>query len=417
MYDMMPPQPTQFVPKPAKKRLSVPQIMLIVATLGFLVWYLITALIPAKPATARIAMDTYGTHYSGDCLIIRDESPNDAEGVTSVDYIAGEGVAVSSGELICNAYAAGYSDKARSDLQDYRDRIKEYQLKLLNSSVATDAQIEKLESEVMTRAREVRKIIHGARGNINNQEKLLNAAIEARQSYLRDKYANDQRMTRLLEDEKTQRDQIEGWKRPMTASKAGIVSFYSDGFEYVKDFFHIYDQFSISEVKDMLKGNKPASAEKPKGKTTIFRLVQDGTWRVLMVISDCNWNPTEGGTYELRLENFRDTTVPARVVGFTRSGNDLLVRMTVDAPVESVLYVRTCSGVVGDNTSILTVPKEAIYSQNDENGVLRDGVVRVEGSNEWFVPVFVVDERNDTCYIVPLQQDVLYEGQEVKMFY
>ena len=417
MYDMVPPQPTQFVPRPVRKRLSVPQIMLIVVALGFLVWYLITALIPAKPATARIGMDTYGTHYSGDCFIIRDESPNDAEGVTSVDYIAGEGVAVGSRELICNVYSAGYSDKARNELQDYRDRIKEYQLKLLNSAITTDAQIEKLESEVMTRAREVRKIIHGARGNINNQEKLLNAAIEARQSYLRDKYANDQRMTRLFEDEKTQRDQIEGWKHPMTAAMPGIVSFYSDGFEYIKDFFYNYEQYSISEVRDMLKGNKPASAEKPKGKTTIFRLVQQGSWRVLMLIEDCNWNPTEGGTYELRLENFTDTTVPARVVSFTRSGDDLLVRMTVDYDVEPILYVRTCTGVVGDNTSILTVPKEAIYSQNDENGVVRDGVVRVEGNNEWFVPVFVVDEKKDTCYIVPLYQDVLYEGQEVKMFY
>ena len=417
MYDMMPPQPTQFVPRPVKKRLSVPQIMLIVLTLGFLVWYLVTALIPAKPGTAKITMDTYGTHYSGDCLIIRDESPNDAEGVTSVDYIAGEGVSVAGGELICNAYAAGYSDKAKTDLQDYRDRIKEYQLKLLSSEIATDAQIEKLDSEVTTRAREVRKIIHGARGNINNQEKLLNAAIESRQNYLRDKYATDQRMTRLFEDEKTQRDQIEGWKHPMTASKAGIVSFYSDGFEYIKDFFYFYDQFSISEVRDMLRGNKPASAEKPKGKTTIFRLVQDGSWRVLMLIENCNWNPTEGSTYELRLENFRDTTVPATVVGFTRSGDDLLVRMTVDSKVEPILYVRSCSGVVGDNTSVLTVPKEAIYSQNDENGILRDGVVRVEGNSEWFVPVFVVDEQKDVCYIVPLNQDVLYEGQEVKLFY
>ena len=56
MYDMTPPQPTQFVPRPVKKRLSVPQVMLIVATLGFLAWYLITALIPAKPATALISL-------------------------------------------------------------------------------------------------------------------------------------------------------------------------------------------------------------------------------------------------------------------------------------------------------------------------------------------------------------------------
>ena len=54
-----------------------------------------------------------------------------------------------------------------------------------------------------------------------------------------------------------------------------------------------------------------------------------------MLIENCNWNPTEGGIYELRLENFRDTTVPAQVVSYTRSGNDLLVRMTVDQSVMS----------------------------------------------------------------------------------
>ena len=38
MYDMMPPQPAQPVQPQKQKRLSVPQIMLIVAALGFLAW-------------------------------------------------------------------------------------------------------------------------------------------------------------------------------------------------------------------------------------------------------------------------------------------------------------------------------------------------------------------------------------------
>ena len=52
-------------------------------------------------------------------------------------------------------------------------------MKLLKAQITTDTWMEKLESEVMTRAREVREIIAGARGNMANQEKLLQAAIVA----------------------------------------------------------------------------------------------------------------------------------------------------------------------------------------------------------------------------------------------
>ena len=68
MYEMMPPQPTQFVPPPEKKRLSVPQIMLIVAALGFLAWYLVTSLTPEPEHFAQITADTIGSRYTGDCL-------------------------------------------------------------------------------------------------------------------------------------------------------------------------------------------------------------------------------------------------------------------------------------------------------------------------------------------------------------
>ena len=47
-------------------------------------------------------MLTLGARYSGDCLIVRSETPYDAEGVTSVDYEAEEGSLVHRGTNICN---------------------------------------------------------------------------------------------------------------------------------------------------------------------------------------------------------------------------------------------------------------------------------------------------------------------------
>ena len=412
MYQMVPPQPVQQPPRqsPDRKRLSVVQIMLIVAVLGFVVWYLVTALAPEQERYGTITSGAMGTRYKGECLIVRDETPYDAEGLSRVRYVADEGDKVFRGTTICNVYSSGFSTREMTTLQDYRDQIKEYQLKLLRSEVATDAKMEKLESEVMTRAREVRQIIFGVRGNMNNQEALLDSAIKARQSYLKQKYSDDQRMTRLYDDEQSQMQRISSWTKTYAAMMEGIVSFYSDGYEYGLT-FNNYDQFTPAQVRSMLNGNKPETSVTMKGKTTIYRLVHDGYWYVLMMVRDSNWNPVEGAEYELRLESFMGTTVQARVVSFTRSGGDLVVRLSVQAPVEPVLYVRTCKGELGDNVATLMVPQRAIYVQYD-----MPGVVLVDGQYETFIPVNVLDQKDGYAYISAIQQGVLFEGQTVLLF-
>ena len=410
MYDMQPPQPVQIPQRPENKRMSVPQIMLIVLALAFAVWYLITTLTPETNPYATITAGVIGTRYTGDCLIVRDETPFDAEGVSSVDYIAEEGSMVTRGATICNVYSSGFSTREMTTLQDYRDQIKEYQVKLLKAQVTTDAYMEKLEADVMTRAREVRELIGGARGNMNNQESLLAASIQARQNRLREMYSEDQRMTRLYDDEQSQLQRISSWTKQYGATGEGLVSFYSDGYEYGLTVTN-YDQFSPAQVRDMLNGRKPTEDLASKGKTTIYRLVRDGHWIVLMLIKNSNWNPVEGAVYELKLENFKDTMVQAQVLSFTRTGGELEVRLDVQSKVQPVLYIRTCSGVLGDNVTSLTVPTRAIYTQDN-----MPGVVVVDGEYPFCIPVNVMDEKDGMVYISPIQQGTLYEGQTVKLF-
>ena len=161
----------------------------------------------------------------------------------------------------------------------------------------------------------------------------------------------------------------------------------------------------------MLNGRKPTDDLTAKGKTTIFRLVRDGHWMVLMLIKDSNWNPVEGAEYELKLENFKDTMVTARVLSFTRTGGELLVRLDIMDDVNPVLYIRTCTGVLGDSVSSLTVPAKALYYQDN-----MPGVVVVNGDYQFFIPVNVLDKRDGMVFISPIQQDVLYEGQTVRLF-
>ena len=412
MYQMNPPQPAVQPEMPReKKRLSVPQIMLIVLTLAFAAWYLITSLTPEPAHFATITADTIGSRYSGDCLIVRDEAPYDEDAVSSVEYIAEEGTTIYRGEMICHVYKSGFSPKELTTLQEYRDQIKEYQVKLLQSEITTDAWMEKLESEVMTRAREVREIIGGARGNMANQEKLLSDAIVARQSYLREKYADDQRMARLYDDEQSQLQRISSWtKQCMATGDKAVVSFYSDGYEYGLTTQN-YADFTPAQVRAMINGQKPQGDTLNKGKTTVYRMVKDGHWYVLMLIRDSSWNPVEGAVYDLKLENFTDTTVRARVMSFTRTGGELEVCLNVEDSVLPVLYVRTCTGVLGDSVSSLAVPARAIYTQDN-----MPGVVVVDGDYEWFIPVNILDKRDGMVYIAAIQQGVLYEGQTVRLF-
>ena len=412
MYQMNPPQPAVPPEMPReKKRLSVPQIMLIVVTLAFAAWYLITSLTPEPARFAAITAGTIGSRYTGDCLIVRDEVPFDAEGLSSVEYIASEGNLVYRGDMICNVYSSGFSTREITTLQEYRDEIKEYQMKLLQSEITTDAWMEKLESEVMTRAREEREIIQGARGNMANQEQLLLAAIQSRQSYLREKYADDQRMTRLYDDEQSQLQRISSWtKQYVSMNDKALVSFYSDGYEYGLTVQN-YDQFTPAEVRGMINGKKPEGGSLTKGKTTIYRMVKDGRWFVLMLIRDSNWNPTEGAIYDLKLENFTDTTVRAEVVSFTRTGGELEVCLCVEDGVDKVLYVRSCTGVLGDSVTSLMVPERAIYTQDN-----MPGVVVVDGNYEWFIPVNILDKRDGMVYIAAIQHGVLSEGQTVRLF-
>ena len=411
---MNPPQPVTPPPQPPqeRRRLSVPQIMLIVLTLAFAAWYLITTLTPEPARFAQITNSQIGSRYQGDCLIVRDEAPYDAEGLSSIEYIAEEGTTIYRGAMICNVFSSGFSTKEMMTLQEYRDQIKEYQTKLLKAEVKMDSQMERLESEVMTRAREVREIIGGARGNMANQEKLLSTSIDARQSYLREKYSDDQRMIRLYDDEQSQLQRISSWtKQYVSAMDKAVVSFYSDGYEYGLTMENCYD-FTPAQVRAMINGQKPTKDDAlSKGRTTIYRMIKNGRWNVLMLIRDPNWNPVEGAVYDLKLENFTDTTVRATVMGFTRTGGELEVILSVEHDVEPILYVRSCTGVLGDSVASLTVPARAIYTQDN-----MPGVVVVDGDYQYFIPVNIIDRRDGDVFIAPIQQGVLYEGETVRLF-
>lgn len=406
MYQMTPPQ----APMQKRERLNVLQILLILVVVVLGLWYLITTLMPVASPYGTIQAGTLGARYSGDCLLVRDETPYAAESVASIDYIAGEGALVRRGNAICNVYSSGYSAKEMTALQTYRDEIKDYQVRQLATETTYDARMAQLETDVLDRAREFRAMIFGHRGNLLNQETMLSTAVEARQQYLRRKYVNDQRLSGYYDNEQNQLQKINSWTKQYVASGESLVSFYCDGYEYglTAENYATYDP---SAVRRMISGQKPEQTTVQKGKTTIFRTVKDGSWIVLFLTRDINWNPVEGQSYELKLGGMESTHVTGTVLSFTRSGGELLVRLQVNAPVSPVLYMRTCTGEVGDYVQSLMVPNRAIYVQDNMNGV-----VVLDGQNKLFIPVNILHQSGNETYIAPIQQGLLYEGQTILLF-
>lgn len=407
MYQMTPPQK----PVQPKKKVSPIQWLLILAALAFAGWYAYQALAPVASPYATIEAGTLGARYSGDALIVRNEIPYDAEGVSNVNYIAEEGSLLHRGSAICNVYSSGFSTRERTTLQADRDQIKDYQMQLLGSETTYDAKMDRLVSDVLDRARELQLMISGQKGNLPNQEKLLQAALEARQNYLKKKYATDQRLNRLYDDEQSQMQRIDSWTKQYAATSEGLVSFYSDGYEYALN-ESTYTNFNPAQVRAMIAGQKPEQSTIAKGKTTIYRTVRDTGWHVLMLVRDnALWNPIEGQSYELKLERFESTVVHAKVESFTRNGGELLVVLAVPSEVTPVLYLRSCGAELGDYVQSLRVPARALYTQNNMTGV-----VVVDGQNKAFTPVNVLTKDGDFVYIAAVQQGLLYEGQTVLLF-
>ena len=400
---------------PAKRRSGFGRVLFVLAVLGFSGWYIYTTLVPNGFRTALVTTGTRGFSYRGNALIVRNETSYDEDGVTSVEYIAEEGSLVPRSGLICMVYTAGYSQKEVNQLQNLRDQIKEYHLDLLAKEATLDQKMTRLESEVLQRAGEVRRMVQGAKGNMLNMERLLDSAITARQNYLREKYRDDTRLTRLYDDEGTQEKRINSYTTQRSAGQDSLVSFYTDGYEQLSP--SNFDQVSPAQVRAMLGSAKPEKGAVQRGRTTIYRLVRNSGWGVLLLLNSPDWTPGQGESYQLKLEQFENTVVNATVSSFTRTGGELLLRLSVSGDVSPVLSMRTCQAQIGQYVSSMRVPTNCLYRQpNRETGDIMTGVVKLDGASMPFVPVSVISTEGEYTYIEPLQPGLLDIGDSVRVF-
>lgn len=350
--------------------------------------------------------------FTGDAVIVRNEAVYSEAGVSQIEYVAEEGAEVARGNIVATIYTSGFNSKEWVTLQNYRNQIKEYQ-KILIAGATTDTRLLSLMTQVRSRALEVQRLVQGEQGNFSSQEKLLTQAMQDQQIYIRQKYPDDQKLSRLNDDENAQRQRISQWTKQFAALSNGLVSFYTDGYENALNML-TYADYSPAEVRAMYNGRIPQTNQTTgRNMTDIYRMVRQEPWAVLMLCNEKEWTPTAGRTYNLLIENFDNIVVQATVDSFTLSGGELLVRLVVNntATLPNVLYLRTCQVQLGENVTTLQVPSRAIYVQNGRKGV----VMYTEGGEYW-TGVEVVSDDGTTAYVIPDNAGVLYDGIPVRLF-
>ena len=379
-------------------------VLIILGVLGY-VGYMIFGNFVQR--TAVIASGNLGNQYEARAVIVRNETLTDSEGLTSVKYFADEGELVYKGSKIAEVYSTGYSQTDVNKLLNVRSNIKT-QVKAI-ASPYTDNQLDRLDEQALAHARELGMMVQGkADGNLLNLERQLTSSLSRRQEYLKEKYYSS--LVQLYDEETSLIKKIQSWTATYLADRDCIVSFYTDGWENTLT-PETYDTTEISQVHSVLAGDSPPMSTAQRGRTSVFRQVTTHGWYLLLLSNDKNWNPVIGQTYKVELQGFEDSVVDGLVTSFARAGNELLVRMSINASVKPVLNVRTASAVVHESyVSGLQVPVNAIRQQGDYTGVV------LTDNGGMFVPVTIILQDNNYAVIQPLVSGSLWEGQKIRLF-
>ena len=364
-----------------------------------------------RQESANVTRSTLSTSYSGDALVVRNETVYTQEGVSRIEFGAKEGAEVQRAENVCVVYSSGFSDKELTTLANYRRKIKDYHKTLLSQTTTKDVQLDRLENNVLNLAMGIQNSIQENRGSLVNEEAQLTEAMQACQVYLRQKYPDDQKLARLYDDENTQLQRISSWTKQYAAAAGGIVSFYTDGYENALN-LNNYTGYTPKEIRSMYNGSVPATSGMTKNTVAVYRLVRQGNWVVLMLCDNREWAPVEHRSYKLMIEGF-ESAVNATVESVSRSGGELLVRLTVagDINIGSILYKRACRVQLGESVDSLAVPARALYTRQG-----RIGVVIATQSGEYWTGVEVIANDGQTAHIIPENAGVLYEGIPVLLF-
>ncbi len=378
----------------------------------FLLAVLVVAFLIARPhlfpevRQTQIMMANSAQQKVVDCIIIRDEPVTVSESTARVEYVAKENSLIETGDTVANLYTTGYSESLLTNLETTRQNIQAYHKTLLANIV--DADLDRLDTIVNMMALEFKNLItHQTVGNLQTVTEQLETAMVNRQEYLRQNKREDNKLTKLYEEENTRLASIQSWRKVSTANRGGVVSFYLDGYENDLTAGNL-NELSIQDVRTVLSGGKLEATEATQT-NGIYRIVDQDHWYVAILIEGETWTPVVGQEdYYMQMEGFEDLSFNAKVASVQKENGVTLAVFEIDDPMGPLIYKRTGKAQFSITLTGLSVQTKALYNNNGQMGVW---VYDVPGGT--FVPVEVLSTDGNLSMIQPLVDGALQLGQTV----
>ena len=341
-----------------------------------------------------------------DALIIRDEPVTASSSTVRVEYLAQEVSLVKRGESIANFYTTGYTENLLTRLETTRQNIQSYHKTLLGTIV--DTNLDRLDAVIDMISLDFKNLaLQNARGNLRNVVEQLQTAMVNRQEYLRQNKRDDNKLTKLYEEENARMSSIQSWRKVSNADRDGVVSFYLDGYENDLTPATI-KSLTIQDIRAVLGGAALATTQNTR-QTGICRIVDQSKWYVAVLIEGNNWTPMVGqDNYYMMMEGFDDLTFNAAVTSVQKDNGITLAVFEINNPMGPLIYRRTGRAQFSITLQGLAVRTEALYNDNGQMGVW---VYDMPGGT--FVPVEVLSTNGNIAMIQPLVDGSLELGQTV----
>ena len=340
-----------------------------------------------------------------DCVVIRDESVTSSNSTVHVEYLAKEATEIAEGDNIANLFTTGYSENLLSKLETTRQNIQSYHRTLLGTIV--DSDLDRLETIIDMTALDFKNLVNrDTRGNLQTVAEQLETAMVNRQEYLRQNKRDDTKLTKLYEEENARLNSIASWRQVSAADRAGVVSFYLDGYENDLT-LDMLDALSLSDVQTVLKGGELAHT-KSVLESGVYRIVDQDRWYIAVTADVKSWNPVVGIEYFLQIDGFEDLMFSGPVTSVQKSDDGVLAILEINQPIGPLLYQRTGKATLNTTLSSLAVRSRAIDNQEGQTGIW---LYDVPGGT--FVPVEELSTQGDVSLIQPVVEGALQPGQRV----
>ena len=385
-----------------RRRQVKPRFFVFLALLLVAAFFIVRPFLPRRTTEAVVMQAATSSQRSVRAVVVRDEQVVTSESTARVEFVAKEGTVVSTGDEVAYVYSAGYTEKELAKLETIRQNIQAYHKTLLSNIV--DAQLERLDSIVDSKAVEFRNMVQDkSNGNLLSIVAQLQTSMVTRQEYMRRNKREDTKLTKLYSEENSQLNSISTWRNVLKAEGDGVVTFYLDGYEEMLPADSV-SQLTPATFKNVLEGKTPQTDTRHSG---VYKLVQQTDWYVA-ALDTGEWNPIVGQEYAFQLDAVPDVTYSAVVTSVQKSGDETCAVLSVSDPIGPLLYYRCGDGTLSINLQGLSVPRDAVVTENGQTGVWT-----YDGISTAFVAVDVLSQDREYALVQPVEAGTLSLGMRV----